>query len=175
MISDEKYSMVQYTWNQAIEAQDRQWALAGAPVNTPSGCQLPSGTSQKIVPQTGEPVSDHSVFCSSIGHLMMLYPRDIRSYNWRLLPFEGAWHMKHDELLSIGTGCILDQRLSFKSKVGSSCSMMHISRRSSMILNHGSHGWKCLTQSTTNVNSLPISWGDNRPHRSSFNLSHRRC
>jgi len=38
IISDEKYSMVDETWQIAIEAQDRQWALAGAPVRTPSVC-----------------------------------------------------------------------------------------------------------------------------------------
>ena len=45
IISDEKYSMVDEAWKQAIEAQDRQWALAGAPVGTPSVCQLPGGPS----------------------------------------------------------------------------------------------------------------------------------
>jgi hypothetical protein len=39
IISDEKYLMVDGTWTLAIEAQNRQWALAGAPVGTPSVCQ----------------------------------------------------------------------------------------------------------------------------------------
>jgi len=38
IICDEKYSMVDKAWQRAIEAQDRQWALAGAPVGTPSVC-----------------------------------------------------------------------------------------------------------------------------------------
>jgi hypothetical protein len=47
-ISDEKYSMVDKAWQLVIEAQDRQRALAGAPVGAPSVCQLPSGPSPKI-------------------------------------------------------------------------------------------------------------------------------
>jgi len=66
IISDDKYSMVEETWKLAIEAQDRQWALAGAPVGTPSLCQLPGGPSLKIDPQTQEAVSLE--FC-----LMLLY------------------------------------------------------------------------------------------------------
>jgi len=50
--SDEKYSMVDEAWQLAIEAQDRQRALAGAPVGAPSVCQLPGGPSLKIDPQT---------------------------------------------------------------------------------------------------------------------------
>jgi hypothetical protein len=38
IISDEKYSMVDEAWKLAIEAQDRQRALAGAPVGAPSVC-----------------------------------------------------------------------------------------------------------------------------------------
>jgi len=38
IISNEKYSMVDDAWKLAIEAQDRQRALAGAPVGTPSVC-----------------------------------------------------------------------------------------------------------------------------------------
>jgi len=52
IISDEKYSMVDEAWQLAIEAQDRQRALAGAPVGAPSVCQLPGGPSLKIDPQT---------------------------------------------------------------------------------------------------------------------------
>jgi len=44
--------MVDKAWNLAIEAQDRQWALADAPVGTPSVCQLPGGLSLKIDPET---------------------------------------------------------------------------------------------------------------------------
>src|SRR5882757_5550138 len=64
IISDEKYSMVDEDWQLAIEAQDRQRALAGAPVGAPSVCQLPGGPSLKINPQTREAVSVYSVFCS---------------------------------------------------------------------------------------------------------------
>jgi len=72
IISDEKYSMVDEAWKLAIEAQDHQWVLAGAPVGTPSVCQLPGGPSLKIDPQTREAVSVYSVFCSSIGLMMIL-------------------------------------------------------------------------------------------------------
>jgi len=57
IISDDKYSMVEEAWKLAIEAQDRQRALAGAPAGTPSVCQLPSGPSLKIDLQTREAVS----------------------------------------------------------------------------------------------------------------------
>jgi len=40
--------MVNEAWKLAIEAQDRLRALAGAPVGTPSVCQLPGGPSLKI-------------------------------------------------------------------------------------------------------------------------------
>jgi len=49
--------MVEEDWKLPIEAQDCQWALAGAPVGTPSVFQLPSGPSLKIDPQTQEAVS----------------------------------------------------------------------------------------------------------------------
>ena len=75
IISDEMYSMVDKTWQLAIEAQDRQRALAGAP----SVCQLPSGPSLKIDPQTPEAVSVYSVFCSSIGLVMIPMPKNIHS------------------------------------------------------------------------------------------------
>jgi len=54
-ISDEKYSMVDEAWKLAIEAQDRQRAFAGAPVGTPSVCQLPGGPSLKIDPKPKKP------------------------------------------------------------------------------------------------------------------------
>jgi len=64
--------MVDEAWKLAIEAQDRQRALAGAPVGAPSVCQLPGGPSLKIDLQTREAVRVHSVFCSSIGLMMIL-------------------------------------------------------------------------------------------------------
>jgi len=66
ILSDDKYSMVEEAWKLAIEAQDRQRALAGAPVGTPSVCQLPGGPSLIIDLQTREAVSLE--FC-----LMLLY------------------------------------------------------------------------------------------------------
>jgi hypothetical protein len=77
IISDGKYSMVDEAWQLAIEAQDHQRALAGAPVGTPSVCQLPGGPSLKIDPQTQEAINVFSVFCSSIGHVMILIPKNI--------------------------------------------------------------------------------------------------
>jgi len=64
--SDDQYSMVAEAWKLALEAQDRQRALAGAPVGPPSLCQLPGSPSLKIDPQTPEAVS--LGFC-----LMLLY------------------------------------------------------------------------------------------------------
>jgi len=58
--------LVEEAWKLAINAQDHQQALAGAPPGTPSVCQLPSGPSLKIDPQTREVVS-HG-FC-----LMLFY------------------------------------------------------------------------------------------------------
>jgi hypothetical protein len=64
--------MVDEAWKQAIEAQDQQRASAGAPVGAPSVCQLPGGPSLKIDLPTREAVSVYSVFCSSIGLMMIL-------------------------------------------------------------------------------------------------------
>ena len=47
IIFDDKYSMVEEAWKLAIEAQDRQRALAGAPIGPPSMFQLPGGPSLK--------------------------------------------------------------------------------------------------------------------------------
>jgi len=79
IISDEKYSRVDKASKFAIEDQDRQRALAGAPVETPSVCQLPGGPSLTIDPQTREAVSVDSSFYSLIGVMMILNPRNIRS------------------------------------------------------------------------------------------------
>jgi hypothetical protein len=73
IMSDEKCLMVDQAWKRAIDAQDCQRALAGAHVGTPSVCQLPGGPSLKIDPQTQEAVSVYSVFCSSIGLMMILH------------------------------------------------------------------------------------------------------
>jgi hypothetical protein len=72
IMSDEKYSMVDEAWTLAIEAQDRQRTLAGASVGTPSVSQLPGGASLKIDPQSREAGNVYSVFCSSIGLMMIL-------------------------------------------------------------------------------------------------------
>jgi len=69
--SDEKYSTVDVGWKLAIQALDRQRVSAGAPVGTPSVCQLPCRPSLKIDPQTREAVSVYSVFCFSIGLMMI--------------------------------------------------------------------------------------------------------
>jgi len=66
ILSNEKYWMVEEMWKPAIEAQDHQWALAGAPVGMPSVCQLPGSPSLKIDLQTQDVVTLE--FC-----LMLLY------------------------------------------------------------------------------------------------------
>jgi hypothetical protein len=50
--SGAKYSTVTEAWNLAFEAPERQLALAGAHVGTPSVCQSPGGQSFKLNPQT---------------------------------------------------------------------------------------------------------------------------
>jgi len=77
IISDKKYSMVDNAWQLAIEVQDRQLASAGAPVGTLSLYQLPGSPSLKIDPQTREAVSVYSVFCSSIGLVILLTPNNV--------------------------------------------------------------------------------------------------
>jgi hypothetical protein len=49
--------MVEEDWKVAIEAHNCQRALAGAPVGTPSVCQLPRCPPLKIDPQSREDVS----------------------------------------------------------------------------------------------------------------------
>jgi hypothetical protein len=73
--------MVDEAWQLALEAQDRQRALVGAPVGTPSVCQLRSGPSLKMDPRTREAVRVYSVFCSSIGLVMKISPKNIHTYN----------------------------------------------------------------------------------------------
>jgi hypothetical protein len=51
IISNEQYPMSDETWKLAIEAHDHLRAVAGGSVGTPSGRQLPSGSSRKIYPQ----------------------------------------------------------------------------------------------------------------------------
>jgi len=57
IISDDNYSMDEEASKLAIEGQDWQQALAGAPADTPLVCQLPSSPSLKINLQTQEAVS----------------------------------------------------------------------------------------------------------------------
>jgi len=54
---NDQYLMVEDAWKLAIEGQDRQRAIAGAPIGTPSVCQLTGGPSHKINQQTREAVS----------------------------------------------------------------------------------------------------------------------
>ena len=74
-----KYSMVDEAWKFAIEAQHHQQGFAGAPVGTPSVCQLSCGPSLEINPQTQEAVRVHSVSCTSIGLMIILNHRNINS------------------------------------------------------------------------------------------------
>jgi len=65
ILSDDKYLMVEEAWRLAIEAQNHQWAVAGAPAGTQSLCQLPCGPSLKIDPQKQEAIS--------LGFCLMLF------------------------------------------------------------------------------------------------------
>jgi hypothetical protein len=64
--------MIDKSPKEAIEAQDRQRAVAVAPVGTPSVYQLPGGPSLKINPPTRKALSVYAVFFSSIGLMMIL-------------------------------------------------------------------------------------------------------
>jgi len=57
IVSDDKHSIVKEAWELVIEAQDRQQQLAGTSPGTRSVCQLPTGPSLKIDPQTLEAIS----------------------------------------------------------------------------------------------------------------------
>jgi hypothetical protein len=76
-ISNEKYSIVDDTWQLAIEAQDCQRASTGDPVDTPSACQLPCSPSLTMDLQSRQAVSVNTVFCSLIGLMIILNPKNI--------------------------------------------------------------------------------------------------
>jgi len=57
ILPDDNYLRVEQAWTLAIEAQDHQRTLAGTSEGTASVCQLPSGPSLIIDPQTQEAVS----------------------------------------------------------------------------------------------------------------------
>ena len=57
LLFDVKYSIVEEAGKLEIEAEDSQRSLAGAPVGTPFGCQLPGVPSVKIDLHTRETVS----------------------------------------------------------------------------------------------------------------------
>jgi len=73
--------MVDGALNQAIDSQDHQQALAGAPVGASSVYQVPGGPSLKIDPQTREAVSVYSVFSSSIELMIIQNLKNINSWN----------------------------------------------------------------------------------------------
>ena len=79
MILDEMYSMVNEALKLAIKSQHCQCPLTGTPVVIQSVCELPAGPSLEFHPQTRHSVSVYSVFCSSIGLMMILNPRNIGS------------------------------------------------------------------------------------------------
>ena len=72
VLSNHKYSMVDKAWKHAFEGQDCQQVLAGVPVGTTSGCELPSGPSLEINPQTW--VAVRFWFCSIL--LLQIYNID---------------------------------------------------------------------------------------------------
>ena len=69
--SDDKNSTVEETWILKTVAQDHQQAVEGAPVGTPSLCQLPSGPSLNLDLQMREPVSFE--FCLKLLYLTYGY------------------------------------------------------------------------------------------------------
>lgn len=56
IVSDDMYTMVQDSRNQAIDAQDHQWARASTSLGTQSVCPLPSVPYLKTVSQLQEAV-----------------------------------------------------------------------------------------------------------------------
>jgi hypothetical protein len=104
IISDETCSIVDKACQLAIEAQERQRALAGAPVGTPSVCHLPGGPSLIIIPQNSDALSVYSVFCFLIGPMMILIPDNVNSQSKRFVPFEGVWQTELVDLFSEVTG-----------------------------------------------------------------------
>jgi hypothetical protein len=72
IISDQKYWMVDKPRQLAIEAQDHQQASNSGPVGAPAVGQLPGSPSLKHDLQTRDAVCVYSVFCSSIGLMMIL-------------------------------------------------------------------------------------------------------
>jgi hypothetical protein len=100
IISDEKYLMVDDACQLAIETQDHQQAVAGAPVDVSSVCHLPGCLSLQISPQTREAESVNSVFNFLIGLMTMLNTKKIYSGNSRLAPFKSVWQMELLEQLS---------------------------------------------------------------------------
>jgi len=97
-------------------------------------------------------------------------PKNIHSWNWRVVPFEDGCQMGHVKLLSEVTDWMWALRLSFRSRLRNSCLMLLTSPRSSMIRSHGSCEWKCLIPFTTNFSSPPIAWGASQQHPSISNL-----
>jgi hypothetical protein len=73
--------MLDDTRTLVIEAQDFQRELLGAPVGTPSACQLPCGPNHSNDWQTRKAVSVYSVVCSIIGLMMILNPQNDRVKN----------------------------------------------------------------------------------------------
>jgi len=73
ILSDDKYSRDEEVWKLAIDAQDRQQALAESLAGTPSGGNVPCGPSLKIDLQTQEALSLE--LC-----LMLLYQIDDIDY-----------------------------------------------------------------------------------------------
>jgi len=65
ILYDDMYSMVETASKPAIEAQYDQRKLPGRTVDTPSDCELLSGPSPKIDPQTREAVY--------VGYCLMLF------------------------------------------------------------------------------------------------------
>jgi len=101
-------------------------------------------------------------------------PQQYMYLNLNISSIRGLLQIELVDILSVVTGSICNQRPNSESTSVSSCSTMLIARRVSILRNHGLPGWKCLTQSRIDHYSPLIAWGDNRPNRRSFNLSHGR-
>jgi len=74
-LCNDKYSMVEEACKLAIEAPDRRQALAGTHAGARSVCQLPSGPSLEIDPQTRQALSPGFCFMlvSQISNMLLYW------------------------------------------------------------------------------------------------------
>jgi len=91
LIYNEEYSMVDEAWKLVIQTQDHQKPFAGAPVGTPSGCQLRGGPPVQIDLQTREAVNNYSVFGFLIELMMIQNLKCLQNSKLKISTIQGSW------------------------------------------------------------------------------------